>query len=122
MKQPHLFVKIGVITSSVVLAAGCIAYRAGAFNWFTADKPTTMGGSKSKPLVEPVPPDTKPVDSSPSLDLPIMSGSKSAILIVPPATATETKQAPTIMPGSKASFTPVISVPPTPPKSSPPSK
>jgi hypothetical protein len=124
MKQPNLFVKLAVIASSVLLVSGLVAYRAGAFSWLMADKPTTMGGSKSKALIEPAPPETQPAETTPTVDLslPIMSGSKSGILIVPPSPTPDTKPPlPTIMPGSKASFAPVIS-PPAKPQAPPPSK
>ncbi len=125
MTQPNLFVKIAAITSSVLLVGGLVAYRAGAFNWVKEDKPTTMGGSKSKTVIDPVPPDTTPAETAPATDLSIMSGSKSAILIVPPApgsgaqSPTTQQPSPTIIYSSK-SMAPVISLP-TPKSSQPPS-
>jgi hypothetical protein len=119
MRQPNLFVKIAAVTSSVLLVAACVGYRAGAFNWLSTDKPTAMGGSKSKPLVDPVPPDTKPAETAPATDLSLMSGSKSAILIVPPSSGSSGRQSPptqqsspTIMYSSK-SIAPVINLPGT---------
>jgi hypothetical protein len=56
VKQSHPLLKLTVLLSSVLLAIGFIAYRAGAFNRFTAGRApetetldqTIMGGSKSK--------------------------------------------------------------------------
>ena len=33
MKQPSLLLKMTVLSSSMLLAGGCVSYRAGAFNW-----------------------------------------------------------------------------------------
>jgi hypothetical protein len=118
MNPSNPLLKAAVIASSVLLVAGLIAYRAGAFDWFLATGPTTMGGSKVRQVID-VPAEADP--SSPDAAGPtpiIMSGSKSIPGLVPatpnapspaetpPATQ---KQSPTIMPGSKSSevITPV---------------
>jgi hypothetical protein len=128
MTQPNLFVKIAVVTSSVLLVAACVGYRAGAFNWITADKPSTVGERKSKPSDEPASQDNKPAETPSTPDLSIMSGSKSAIFIVTPPGGSSTQYptieqpSPTIMSSSK-SIAPVINLPgtkPTQPPATPP--
>jgi hypothetical protein len=128
MKQPNLFVKAAVITSSVLLVGGLVAYRAGAIDWLNGDKPTTMGGSKSKVLIDPASPITPGAETPTTVDPWLMSGSKSAAVFVPSPSTTPAVQpadakapAPTIMPGSKA-FAPLISVPPVTSQPPPPSK
>lgn len=63
MKKPNLLVKLAAIASSVVLIAGFVAYRAGAFN---RSKPADT------PSVEPAPAGS---DNS-AQNLTIMSGTK----------------------------------------------
>src|SRR5262245_37308873 len=102
--------KLAVIASSVLLAAGFISYRAGAFSWFSpspanpvdlADNvaestpvaveplPAVMSGTKA-PFPSPLPPAT----ALPTQDRPpvIMSGSKS--LLIPPPSGKPASQAP----------------------------
>jgi hypothetical protein len=98
-----LVLKLAVIASSVLLLAGFVAYRAGAFNWLF--EPALMGSSKSAKIflppatTQPQPPEVTPLDPT------IMSSSKSiAPLIVqpPPASPADKPPAPVILPGSKS--------------------
>jgi hypothetical protein len=142
MQQPNLFVKIAVVSSSVLLVGGLVAYRAGAFNRAKEDTSATMGGTKSKALIESPSPETPAVehrikwsyDWSPGAlsvlnsDEPVlMSGSKSApVIILPPASAGAKEP---VLPGPKSGV-PVITLPdvtkpPVPPQRAdpaPPSK
>jgi hypothetical protein len=119
MTQPNLFVKVAVVTSSVLLVGACVGYRAGAFDWLVADKRGNLGESETRPPIEPAARDTPAGESPANLDLPpaVMSGSKSAILIVPPSTSSgpqspPTQPPPTIMYSSK-SMAPLIKLPDT---------
>jgi hypothetical protein len=114
-------IKIGVVVSSVLLAGGAIAYRAGAFDRFlgsgtTQPAPTILPSSKEAPLVNPATPGSPDPQSSivTPQELEMMSSSKSIILTRPTQPAAQ--PAPTILPGSKAAIAPVIGLPPTDPK------
>jgi hypothetical protein len=103
--------KLAVIASSVLLAAGFISYRAGAFSWLTPASvqpvhsgtetpsttvdllPAVMSGSKAS-FPSPLPPSaagTQPSTGTPPL---IMSGSKSLAPLIPPAQNKTATQAP----------------------------
>ena len=123
MKQPHVLLKVAAIVSSVSLLGAMVAYHAGAFDSFRGDKPSTLGGSKSKTMIVPSSTETPDPQQIPNTeatpilserDLMIMSSSKSMPFIVPPATD-KTKTPPTpptvIMSGSKASSAPIIRFP-----------
>ena len=93
MKKPNIVVKLAVIASSVVLIAGFVSYRAGAFNW-------------SKPA-SPQPADPAATNSDDSLVPPtIMSGTKSTFTpaSVPPIQRVE----PSVIMGSSKSLAPLI--------------
>jgi hypothetical protein len=52
MRRPAALLNIAVVVSSLLLAAGAIAYNAGAFDWFLGSgrarsEPTMMPSSKS---------------------------------------------------------------------------
>ncbi len=89
MKRPNLLIKVATITSSVLLVAGFVSYRAGAFNWLTGNEaapaaPGFLGGSKSKVLIEPTS-QTPAQGQTPASPSPaFMSSSKSIILVDPP--------------------------------------
>jgi hypothetical protein len=108
VKRAPFLLRIAAIVSSVLLAAGFVAYRAGAFGWFNnssaepADAGSKPAGAKGQP---------------PAAD-PLFYGSKSGI-ISDPALVTDgplaNKQTPApIMSGTK-SFAPAIIIggPPT---------
>jgi hypothetical protein len=127
MTQPNLFVKVAVVTSSVLLLGACVGYRAGAFDWLMADKRGNLGKSDTKAPIEPAGRATPVGETPASLDLPptIMSGSKSAFLMVPPSTSsgpqapTTQPPPPTIMYSSK-SMAPLIKPPDTQSSQAPP--
>jgi hypothetical protein len=99
----NLLLKLAVIASSVLLVAGFVSYRAGAFNWLTAEQ------------VQPAPPAADPADSQPVLSpaelTTIMSGSKSAM---PGPIPGPTKQAPPTIIGGSKSMAPLIPSSPPP--------
>ncbi len=120
MKQPRFLLKASAVVSSLLLAGGFIAYRAGALDWISPQsKPAVLGGSKSKVLMEPAKTDSqnaspavgdKPSDASKT----VMSGSKSLFVgenpytvgigpYEPPKQAPpDTKKPPAIFYGSKS--------------------
>ncbi len=56
MKQPNFLLKLATVVSSILLVGGFVCYRAGAFDWLMGasnNRPTIMGGSKSKIHFEP---------------------------------------------------------------------
>jgi hypothetical protein len=72
MKQPNLFIKIGTISSSLLLICGCICYQAGAFDWLL--------GTSARSLDSGTPPTTPSEEAHPGTDAALrmyMSGSKS---------------------------------------------
>lgn len=110
MKKPNVILKLAVIASSVVLIAGFVAYRAGAFNWSKPastqpvdpaakdsgswlEIPTVMSGSKSTFTPSTMPPIEKvrPSTDSPSA---IMGSSKSLAPLIPASSSKPGSQAP----------------------------
>ena len=86
MKLPRAVLKVAAVGSSILLVAGFVSYRAGAFDW--------LGGSVPQPVeADPAP----VVDVAPELvaDPPtainpltppvVLSSSKSAIIVTPPS-------------------------------------
>jgi hypothetical protein len=79
VKQPHALLKVAVVVSSVLLAGGFVAYRAGAFRslWGTsAQTEGVMPSSKRQRIFLPTD-KSQPVPPSAEADLTIMGGSKS---------------------------------------------
>jgi hypothetical protein len=82
MKAPGTFLKILTVLSSVLLVAGFISYRAGAFAWLREAEPVAEPGEVRSPAEPPAPKDaTNKSDTvyvSPAEDSEFyMSGSKS---------------------------------------------
>jgi hypothetical protein len=108
VKQLPFLLRIAAIGSSVLLAAGFVAYRAGTFGWF------------NNASAEPVEAGSKPADSGgqPPTAEPLFYGSKSGI-ISDPALVTDgplaNKQAPAPKMSGTKSFAPAIIIggPPT---------
>jgi hypothetical protein len=46
MKRPRWFLRIAAVVCSVLLLAGFVSYRAGAFNWLRPGTTSLMPGSK----------------------------------------------------------------------------
>jgi hypothetical protein len=128
MKPPRAILKLTAVASSALLVAGFVSYRAGAFDWLNrpesqpaADPGETMfPSSKLTQIARPtdVPPENTPVDPA------MLSGSKSAMVLIPPpptAAAPAPKSPPTFIGGSK-SIAPVIppKAPPVNPQASSP--
>jgi len=91
VKQPNSLLKLAAVASSVLLVGGCVAYRAGAFNWLTGTSsqsgevlpepgtseqptpdtkqpmPTIMGGTKSAEPSIFIPLPNSPKESLPTL-------------------------------------------------------
>jgi hypothetical protein len=113
VKRPNPILKLAAVVSSVLLVAGFVSYRAGAFDWV---------GKADSPAVESEPNPADGASQSPAEGAPseaFISGSKSAIFVVPPSSAPpggSTAGSPPIMSSSK-SIAPVI-----PPASPPPSQ
>lgn len=124
MKKPHWLVRLAALTFSIVLVAGFVAYRAGAWDWVVrmrTGEARIMSGSKTAiHVIDPsVLPNATMPGSKSDVALPphIMSGSKS--LIVTPARTNSTQSSPpqtTILPGSKSA--PIV-IPPAPPQTEP---
>jgi hypothetical protein len=117
-KAPNLFVKLATVLSSVLLVAGCVSYRSGAFDSFvspsakSADSPNDSGVEVSWPAeLASAPTESQQPPSAESLH--IMSGSKSSIGLIP-ASAFEVHDA-----SVKVSNTPAgqAAAPPEPPAS-----
>jgi hypothetical protein len=103
--------KLAVIASSVLLAAGFISYRAGAFSWLMPAEvrpvdsgtetptptvellPAVMSGSKAS-FPSPLPPGTTGTQPSAGTPPLIMSGSKSLAPLIPPSSSKPATQAP----------------------------
>src|SRR5579872_6612107 len=49
MKQPPFLLKLAVLSSSMLLAGGCVSYRAGAFNWLigSSERPVATQSNSS---------------------------------------------------------------------------
>ena len=116
VKQPHFLVRATVVVSSVLMVGGLVAYRVGAFDWLSGDKTTTLGGSKSKMLLEPA--STEAATTNPGVtplpeavysadDLKLMSSSKAIVLRIP-------------LPSKKPDAQPPSTVPPPTPDAAPP--
>jgi hypothetical protein len=114
VKRPSAALKLAAVASSALLIAGFVCYRAGAFDW---------PGRPASPAVEPAsapgesPPDaTAQQPADPLVTDAMLSGSKSAIFVVPPGQTAGSPPAgggsTVVLPGSK-SIAPVI--PPSPP-------
>jgi len=104
MKKPGYFLKTVTVISSVLLVAGFVSYRAGAFDWLLGSNDaqqerflssskvkTLFFGLSEKPKEEPGTP--------PQADPAFMSSSKSFIFVSP----TKTKETPPVLPSSKPS-------------------
>jgi hypothetical protein len=94
MKKPGMILKVLTVVSSVLLVAGFIGYRAGAFDWILGNETAGeterfMSSSKVKTLFFGLG-DGKPSDvpsaTYPQSDLSFMSSSKSIILASPEKT------------------------------------
>ena len=110
MKTP---VKLAAVASSVLLVAGFVAYRAGAFDSPMAEPQPAGVNDETTSLSS----QDGPVAVTPVTDPAMISGSKSAIFIVPPqpaapsGTAPAPKSPPAFIGGSK-SLAPLIPPPP----------
>jgi hypothetical protein len=124
MKAPNLLLKLAAVASSVLLASGAVAYRAGAFNGIMATSPQPADSGSNAALEGPASPQPTPAGTT-AQDLTIMYSSKSGAVIPPtgvsglespapapsqPTPPNTTPPAPIIMSGSK-SFAPAITVP-----------
>jgi hypothetical protein len=117
VKQPPFLVKLAAVTSSVLIASGLIAYRAGAFDSLlgrgqASGGETLLGSSKSKQIF------TEPPGTSPET-LSIMYSSKSGTVLPPtdsslqPPAGTSSSTTTTTLPSSKSI---TFIVPPAPKK------
>jgi hypothetical protein len=102
MKRPSALFKVAAVVSSVLLFAGLVAYRAGAF-----DRVMTPEAPASEP--EPAPgvvsdaPPTAPDPSIQAADGNFLSTSKSIMFVVPPGGGKkDASKSPTLLPGSKS--------------------
>ena len=89
MKPPRSLLQLAAVASSALLVAGFVSYRAGAFDW--------LGASEAPPAGDPgetVLPGTKRAEIARPSDAPaqatvadpaVLSGSKSALVLIPPA-------------------------------------
>jgi hypothetical protein len=104
MKRPGYLLKAVTVISSVLLVAGFIAYRAGAFDWLVgnddAEPERFMSSSKFQTLFFGLSEKTKEQPgATPQLDPAFMSSSKSIILVSP----AKTKDVPAGSPSPKPS-------------------
>ncbi len=113
MKPPRPWVKAAVVGCSVLLAAGFVSYRAGAFDSFL------------RPTPAPVEPDPMPTSTAepasaapaePGMDAIIFSTSKSIIIapVSPPGSTTVAPKPPATLGGSKSA--PIFNPAAAPPK------
>jgi hypothetical protein len=100
VKRPHTTLKLAAVASSVVLVAGFVSYRAGAFDG--AGRPDSSAVESEPNPTEAA--DQAPVEGAPSEAM--MSGSKSIIFVVPPSSpspgGSTAGRPPAIMSGSKS--------------------
>ena len=80
MARPRTAFKLAAVACSVILAAGFISYRAGAFDWVQGTQPAQSENRPETPAAEPAG-TTSPESGA------FISGSKSGIFIVPPGSA-----------------------------------
>ena len=107
MNRPRAALKVAAVACSVVLAAGFVSYRAGAFDWVRGPAPALP---ETPPEAIGTSPEADPaVTVNPESPL-FISGSKTAIFVVPPGAAS----AP---PGGTAPAAPATPTTPTQPKS-----
>jgi hypothetical protein len=116
MKAPRAVLKVAAATSSALLIAGFVGYRAGAFDGLAKSGPDTSFPDGCTLILT----NDAPQEPTSVVDPAMLSGSKSAIYIVPvqpPAkdgSVPAPKGPPTFIGGSK-SLAPLV--PPVPPKS-----
>ena len=100
MKQPNALFKLAAVASSLVLVAGLVTYRAGAFDWLaeSGTKPVDTGSSpisESNSAASPSTTTIKIDENTPKIN--IMSGSKASIrLIETPLSTTRAVKPPTV--------------------------
>jgi len=88
VKQPNTLLKLAVVASSVLLVAGFVSYRAGAFNWLmrpslrSADSESGFDSSKSGKVFRQSSPAQQPSPGTTPPESTIMSGSKSPINMI----------------------------------------
>ena len=112
MKRSHAILKAAAVGCSVLLAAGFVSYRAGAFDWLNPQAP------EPTPVVDAPNPATAPAEVTPELvPSAVLSSSKSAIILTPAASGSTSSPQPVM--GSSKYLTPLI--PAAPEKPAPPS-
>lgn len=99
MKPPRSILQVAAVVSSALLVAGFVSYRAGAFDWHSrspedpapADPgPTVFPSTKRAEIARPTdaPTGTAPADPA------VLSGSKSAMVLIPPSSGSQAADAP----------------------------
>ena len=113
MKRPSALFKVTAVVCSVLLFAGLVAYRAGAFDrLMTPEAPA--GGPELGPAAVTDAPPTAPDPAVQAADGNFLSTSKSIMFVVPPGGAKkDASKSPTFLPGSKS---PAPLLPPVAPK------
>jgi len=122
--RPNAILKAAAVGCSVLLAAGFVSYRAGAFEWLSPPPPAESIPSAAEGAVTAPP--AAPTEATPELVPPaILYSSKSGAIVPPPAPATgaSTSSPPPQFIGSSKSLAPLIrpapQKPATPPAQSP---
>jgi hypothetical protein len=97
MKPPRTWLKAAVVGCSVLLAAGFVSYRAGAFDSFLRPPPAPVDPDPAS-AVEPA------STAESGKDATYFSTSKSIIIapVAPPASTTTTPKSPATLGGSKS--------------------
>jgi hypothetical protein len=85
--KPNALLKLAAIASSVLLMAGFVSYRAGAFGWLS-DTSTRSVDAEGDPTLERNPVDDPSSDSATQAERTIMSSSKSIMLAPSAPTST----------------------------------
>lgn len=125
MKLPRAVLKVAAVGSSILLVAGFVSYRAGAFDWLAGPAPQPVEPEPA-PIADATnqPADDPPPAVSPLTTPAILSSSKSAIIVSPPVGGQATGPAqshPPIIGGTKSGG-PIFpsASPPAPPASQAP--
>lgn len=124
MTRPNAMLKVAAVGCSVLLAAGFVSYRAGAFDWLNPPPPAESTPGPSDEAVTAPP--AGPTEATSELLPPaILYSSKSGAIVPPPAPATGGNKSspPPAFIGSSKSLAPLIppaaQKPATPPAQTP---
>lgn len=112
MTRPNAILKAAAVGCSVLLAAGFVSYRAGAFDWLNPPPVAEPTLTPSEESVTAPPAESAPAKSE-LVPPAILYSSKSGAIVPPPAHSTGAPSSPAPIIGGSKSLAPLI--PPSPP-------